>query len=77
MTLTASTTSARAFYDYIRPDVLVIYEVGNLTYGQDAANVLFSTGQRAASPTASYSPYQMSWLWRGDEWGGHCARRCT
>lgn len=30
-----------ALADYIRPDVLVVDEVGYLTYGQDAANVLF------------------------------------
>ena len=27
--------------DYVRPDVLVVDEVGYLTYGQDAANVLY------------------------------------
>jgi DNA replication protein DnaC len=30
-----------ALADYLRPDVLIVDEVGYLTYGQDAANVLY------------------------------------
>jgi DNA replication protein DnaC len=42
---------AEALQVYTHPAVLVVDEVGYLTHGTDAATMLFSRRQRAASPT--------------------------